>query len=246
VKILFDANLSPALVARLSAQYPGSSHVRDVSLRSAPDDQIWDYAKWGDLLFNEWLDGTQHCVSHFLPFLKIDVFYWTRAIFTPSPWFRMPAQVFLDRDGLIASVLAQSVALEFGPPAAAEVSRALSKALAGLHEVVRRTRRGELYYAQTLLDELRSHMAKLDGWIQGFDPVAPHDLKFAARLSPPLITGFAQSYVGLDAAELDDAAVALGLVLARQIHDLHRQFEWTRSLETDLLAVGLVTERQVA
>jgi predicted nuclease of predicted toxin-antitoxin system len=45
VKILFDANLSPALVARLSAEYPGSSHVRDVSLRSAPDAQIWDYAK---------------------------------------------------------------------------------------------------------------------------------------------------------------------------------------------------------
>jgi len=45
VKILFDANLSPALVTRLSAEYPGSSHVRDVSLRSAPDAQIWDCAK---------------------------------------------------------------------------------------------------------------------------------------------------------------------------------------------------------
>ena len=45
MKILFDANLSPALVGRLAAEYPGSSHVRDVSLRSAPDAQIWDYAK---------------------------------------------------------------------------------------------------------------------------------------------------------------------------------------------------------
>ena len=45
MKILFDANLSPALVTRLAAEYPGSSHVRDVSLRSAPDAQIWDYAK---------------------------------------------------------------------------------------------------------------------------------------------------------------------------------------------------------
>jgi hypothetical protein len=49
-------------------------------------------AQWGDLLFNEWLDGTQHCVSHFRPFLKIDVFYWTPTIFRPSPWFRMPAK----------------------------------------------------------------------------------------------------------------------------------------------------------
>lgn len=50
MKILFDANLSPALVARLAAEYPGSSHVRDVSLRSAPDAEIWDYAKTHGLL----------------------------------------------------------------------------------------------------------------------------------------------------------------------------------------------------
>lgn len=43
--ILFDANLSPALVTRLLAEYPGSTHVRDVNLRSASDAQIWDYAK---------------------------------------------------------------------------------------------------------------------------------------------------------------------------------------------------------
>lgn len=42
---LFDANLSPALVTRLLAEYPGSTHVRDVNLRSASDAQIWDYAK---------------------------------------------------------------------------------------------------------------------------------------------------------------------------------------------------------
>ena len=35
MKILFDANLSPALV----------TGVRDVNLRSAPDAQIWEYAK---------------------------------------------------------------------------------------------------------------------------------------------------------------------------------------------------------
>jgi predicted nuclease of predicted toxin-antitoxin system len=45
VKILFDANLSPALVAGLRAEYPGSTHVRDVNLRSASDAQIWEYAK---------------------------------------------------------------------------------------------------------------------------------------------------------------------------------------------------------
>lgn len=45
MKILFDANLSPALVTDLRAEYPSSTHVRDVGLRSAPDALIWDYAK---------------------------------------------------------------------------------------------------------------------------------------------------------------------------------------------------------
>jgi predicted nuclease of predicted toxin-antitoxin system len=45
VKLLFDANLSPALVARLRAEYPGSTHVRDIGLRAAMDVQIWEYAK---------------------------------------------------------------------------------------------------------------------------------------------------------------------------------------------------------
>jgi predicted nuclease of predicted toxin-antitoxin system len=44
VKLLFDANLSPRLVARLLSEYPDSSHVRDVGLRSGSDSQIWDHA----------------------------------------------------------------------------------------------------------------------------------------------------------------------------------------------------------
>lgn len=45
VKIIFDANLSPSPVSRLAADYPGSSHLRDVGLREASDADIWDYAK---------------------------------------------------------------------------------------------------------------------------------------------------------------------------------------------------------
>jgi predicted nucleotidyltransferase len=203
-------------------------------------------AHWGDLLFNEWLDGTQHCVSHFRPFLKIDVFYWTPSVFRPSPWFRMPAKVFLDRDGLVRSVLAQSQSLTFSPPSSDEVSRVLSKALAGAHEVVRRTRRGELHFAQSLLEELRSNMTRLDAWIQGFEPSAPPDLKLAARLSPTLAHVFERSYVGLNAADIDDAVVGLSTALTQQISELHRQFELNRPLTFDMAAVDLVTTRQIA
>jgi predicted nuclease of predicted toxin-antitoxin system len=45
VKLLFDANLSPALVDRLHSEYPGSIHVRDADLRSGTDAQIWDHAR---------------------------------------------------------------------------------------------------------------------------------------------------------------------------------------------------------
>jgi len=203
-------------------------------------------SNWGDLLFNEWLDGTQHCISHFRPFLKIDVFYWTQSIFTPSPWFRMPAKVFLDRDGLIRSILAQSQPLAFLPPSRDEVSRIVSKALASAHEVVRRAHRGELFFAQSLLDELRSNIARLDLWLQGFEPSVPQDLKLAARLSPMLAAALAESYVSVNAAAIDDAVVALSRVLAKQIPDLHRKFELRRSLADDVHAVELVTKRQVA
>jgi len=45
VKILFDENLSPALVSALAFEYPGSTHVREVDMRGAPDSVIWEYAR---------------------------------------------------------------------------------------------------------------------------------------------------------------------------------------------------------
>ncbi len=45
MKLLFDANLSPKLVARLADLFPGSSHVFDAGLgRSTRDETIWEYA----------------------------------------------------------------------------------------------------------------------------------------------------------------------------------------------------------
>ena len=45
MKLLFDANLSPSLVAHLHSHYPGSIHVRDVGLRAGSDAQVWEHAK---------------------------------------------------------------------------------------------------------------------------------------------------------------------------------------------------------
>lgn len=45
MKLLFDENLSPQLALRLLHEFPGSTHVRQVGLRGAGDQQIWKYAR---------------------------------------------------------------------------------------------------------------------------------------------------------------------------------------------------------
>ena len=49
MKLLFDENVSPRLVAGLSDVFPGSVHVRDVGLARATDAAIWGYARDHDL-----------------------------------------------------------------------------------------------------------------------------------------------------------------------------------------------------
>jgi predicted nuclease of predicted toxin-antitoxin system len=45
VKLLFDQNLSHRLARSLEDLFPGSLHVRDVSLKTADDPVVWEYAK---------------------------------------------------------------------------------------------------------------------------------------------------------------------------------------------------------
>lgn len=45
MKLLFDQNLSPRLVALLADLFAGSAHVRDVGLASADDLVVWEHAK---------------------------------------------------------------------------------------------------------------------------------------------------------------------------------------------------------
>jgi predicted nuclease of predicted toxin-antitoxin system len=45
LKLLFDQNLSYRLAQSFSVEFPGSAHVRDLGLASAPDIEVWEYAK---------------------------------------------------------------------------------------------------------------------------------------------------------------------------------------------------------
>ncbi|TKB73958.1 MAG: hypothetical protein E8D46_08760 [Nitrospira sp.] len=44
MKLLFDHNLSHRLVTALQHDYPDSTHVRDIGLSTASDDDVWQYA----------------------------------------------------------------------------------------------------------------------------------------------------------------------------------------------------------
>lgn len=44
MRLLFDQNLSPRLVAAMDDLYPGSAHVRDFGLQAAGDDVVWERA----------------------------------------------------------------------------------------------------------------------------------------------------------------------------------------------------------
>jgi predicted nucleotidyltransferase len=197
---------------------------------------------WGDLLFNEWVEGTQHCVSHFRPFLKIDVFYLDSSSIAPSPWWSFPSRVLLDRTGLVRRILSESMHLKIPGPTEREVSRTISKALAAAHESFRRTRRGELLYGQTLLWELRCLIALLDEWVHNSPPACPIDLKENHRLSGPTREKLAKSYCETEPSAMEATLLVLAAMLRELIEDAHLRYKVDRLLANDLDAVKLVED----
>lgn len=59
MKLLFDENLSPKLARRLADLFPGSTHVRDVGLKTSDDPLVWAYALNHDLMIVS-KDGDMH------------------------------------------------------------------------------------------------------------------------------------------------------------------------------------------
>ena len=194
---------------------------------------------WGDFLFNEWIEGAQHCVSHFRPFGKIDVFYISLTEFRPSPWYSLSTRVLYDPRGLVKDTTTKSKGLAFAIPEE-EIDRSVSKGLASAHEAYRRIRRGELFFAQSLLDSLRHYMIQADDWIHRRPPQAVTFSGLEKRASQPLIEAFKNSYVGLDAASIEQALLRLLVVYREQIIALHKQFGLSRPLKNDLYAIDVI------
>lgn len=196
---------------------------------------------WDGFLFNEWLDGASHCVSHFRPFIKIDIFYLNKAALAPTPWLTFPISIMHDPQGILAELLVRSRGLAF-ITSEAEIDRSLSKGIAALHEAYRRIRRGELIHAQALLDELRCHMALADDWVHGRPPCSVVFSRFELRASPAVLEALTASYLPLDGpSRLDRALQVLAACYRRQVEALHRRFRLDRGLARDLEAIDIVS-----
>lgn len=198
-------------------------------------------AEWGELVFNEWLDGTSHCVSHFKPFGKIDVFYISAKDFRPSPWYALPVSILYERDTLLTDVFQQSQNLDFTADRD-EISRSISKGLATGHEVYRRIQKNQLFYCQSLLNELRYHMIKADDWINDRPPQTEAYSRLELRGSPDMLELFGASYTGTDEAAIRTSLKGLLDFYRDQIKALHTRFSPERSLDNDMCAIGIVLD----
>jgi hypothetical protein len=169
-------------------------------------------------LFNEWLEGAIHCISHFSDFVKVDVFYLDASSFAPSPWYSLPIRVLHDPFGIIAEVVAKSSGLGFELDSE-EIGRSVSKGIAAIHEAYRRLRRGELVFVQSLLDELRQYMAFADDWLHHRPPQAAPFSHLEKHASGALLSAFQQSFVTLDDQSLASALRVLALAYRDQIEE---------------------------
>lgn len=194
---------------------------------------------WPGFLFNEWVPHAQHCVSHFRPFGKIDIFYYSAASLRPSPWYRLPIRILYDPEGIVANLVEQSKGLPFviDPH---EVDFSISKGLAAAHETYRRAMRGELFFAQTLLDEMRQHIMRADDWLNDRTPESAAVAKFEQRASREAKAALLASYCRCEAKEILNALHSLVLLYRRQVTQLHEKFRLSRSAENDFCALDII------
>jgi predicted nucleotidyltransferase len=194
---------------------------------------------WPGFLFNEWVPGAQYCVSHFSPFGKIDIFYLNQAHLAPSPWYTLPIRILHDPSGVVASLLERSKEERFDV-SEDDIDFSISKGLAAAHEAYRRAMRGELSYAQTLLDELRHHVMRADDWLYRRTPETAVFAKFERRGGEETLAALAASYPHQNAEAILRSLYGLVRFYREQVAQLHEQFQPSRPLSVDLEALDTV------
>jgi hypothetical protein len=164
--------------------------------------------RWSGFLFNEWGDDETCCVSHFENFAKVDIFYISADGLRPSPWLALPIRALHDATGTIEAARANSAGLD----ASAEpiqIERVLGKTISYAIEVARRVARGELVYAQSLLDGLRNRIVALEDLLENRTPGINCSLKVEKRVSPQLLEVLYAACPHAERAELQVALAGL-------------------------------------
>lgn len=165
----------------------------DLDLRIVVKDEVYEeYRKnkkerakrWGDVLYYEDFPWAVHTVAHYKSFIKVDAFYYRKEDLKPSLYMKEESQIEYDPYGIVTGVREQSEGLHYElSPGEFEIWR--SKFFAHMHEVYRRMKRGELYYALHSLDMMRWSVAA--GWEMANDrqPNAPGEWsKYEGERSP--------------------------------------------------------------
>lgn len=192
--------------------------------------------QWRGFLFNEWMPGSQHCVSHFRPFGKIDIFYYDANALVPSAWYRLPIKVLHDPEGIVANLIERSRDMSF-TVSEDDVDFSISKGLAAAHETLRRAQRDELFYALSLLDEMRQHIMQADDWLNARTPETAVVAKFDRRGSDDVITALKESYCACESGAILKSLRQLAQTYRQQIIRLHDRFGLQRPLSSDLEAL---------
>lgn len=198
--------------------------------------------QWPGFLLNEWVPGAQHCVSHFRPFGKIDISYYDAAALAPSPWYRLPIRILHDPEGIVADIIERSRGLPF-TVSDDDLDFSISKGLAAAHETYRRARRGELFHALSLLDELRQHIMRANDWLHNRTPETAVAAKFYMRGSSAILAALKVSYSPCETDAIMSALRLLAETYRMQILELHGKFCLARPLASDLEAIDILKER---
>lgn len=196
---------------------------------------------WGEWLFNEWIEDAIHCVSHFKPFNKVDVFYFTPEHLKPSPWYSLPVRIVYDPEGLVARLVETSRGLTFSHDIA-EIDRSISRVISCAQEVYRRVRREELFFAHAELTNVRYFMAHLDDYFRNNPPRAVALSHYENRGSDYIVKAIMDSDAPLQPDAILKSCNILLTAFLKQMDLLYQKFRFERIKESDEFALKMVME----
>ena len=196
---------------------------------------------WGDLLYNEYSTGWKNmCVSHFKPFIKVDVFYYTEWDLYPSLWQNKGITIILDKKGFLQKIVDKSKTLTF-EISNEEINILINKGLALVHEVYRRVMRNELIYANDLLNALRQRLIDYDDLLN--ENLLEGCSHYEKRGNKLLIDLFHESYITFDKYSLLNQLYKLIEVLQKNIQDLDLKYKLQRDKNKDLYSLNLLKDK---